>query len=66
MKLSELANQLIRYMARCYADTHKRTFSLSDFQTLCPELDKEFISDALSLLKDDGLFLCSMQTESPT
>lgn len=54
MKLSELANQLLRYMAKDYADTHKRSFTLSGFQDLYPSLDKEFISDALLLLKNDG------------
>ena len=54
MKLSELSNKLLRYMAKSYADTHKRCFGLSDFQALYPELDKEFISDALKLLENDG------------
>lgn len=54
MKLSELANQLLRHMAKSYADTHKRSFFLSDFQELYPDLEKEFISDALRLLKGDG------------
>lgn len=54
MKLSELSNKLLRYMAKSYADTHKRFFGLSNFQSLYPELDVDFISDALKLLKCDG------------
>lgn len=54
MKLSKLSNDLLRYMAKSYADDHNRTFSFSTFKSLYPDLDDSFISDALYLLKHDG------------
>ena len=54
MKLSKLSNDLLRYMAKVYSDTHKRTFAFSTFKDLYPDLDDSFISDALYLLENDG------------
>lgn len=55
MKLTALANEYLKFMAKSYSETHKRTFSFQQFKELHPELDNRFISDALYLLESDAL-----------
>lgn len=55
MKLSHLSSEFLKYMAKTYSETHKKSFSFNSFKALHPELDDDFISDALYLLQHDGL-----------
>lgn len=54
MKLTKLANELLKYMVKTYSDTHQRCFMFDTFKSMYSELDDDFISDALYLLEDDG------------
>ena len=55
MKLTALANEFLKFMAKTYSETHNRNISFEQFQELYPNYDKNFISDALYLLEADGL-----------
>ena len=55
MKLNNLKSQFLKYMVKSYAKDHKRVFTFESFKSLYPELDDDFISDALFALDEDGL-----------
>lgn len=55
MKLSHLSSELLKFMVESYSQNHNSTFSIDAFRDLYPDLDDDFISDALYLLRDDGL-----------
>ena len=55
MKLSSLANDLLKYMVKSYSKDHNCRFSLDNLQTAFQDQDRNFISDALYLLDKDGL-----------
>lgn len=54
MKLNNLKSEFLKYMAKSYAKDHNRVFMFERFKSLHPELDDDFISDALYALKADG------------
>ena len=54
MKLSKLSGEFLKYMVRSYRENHERVFDFNVFKNLHPELDDDFISNALTLLNDDG------------
>lgn len=58
MKLNNLKSQFLKYMVKSYAKDHKRVFTFESFKSLYPELDDDFISDALFTLDEDGLSMC--------
>lgn len=55
MKLADLSNDLLRYMAKQYKLNRQKYFTFETFKTMYPDLDDDFISDALYLLRSDGL-----------
>lgn len=55
MKLSKLSNSFLEFMVKSYSEDHNRNFPFDQFKSLYPDLDDDFISDALYLLKKDGL-----------
>ena len=57
MKLSHLSSEFLKYMVKSYSGDHKRMFSFNTFKEMHPDLDDEFISDALYLLQNDGLVI---------
>ena len=54
MKLTKLSNELLGYMVKTYRATHNKGFDFTQFKNLHPNLDDEFISDALYLLQEKG------------
>lgn len=54
MKLSKLSGTFLKFMAKEYSKTHNKSFIFQQFKDLYPELDNDFITDALCLLKSDG------------
>lgn len=54
MKLNSLKSEFLKYMIKSYAKDHKRVFAFESFKYLYPELDDDFISDALFALDEDG------------
>ena len=66
MKLNNLKSQFLKYMVKSYAKDHKRVFTFESFKSLYPELDDDFISDALFTLDEDGLSMCLKLTMSLT
>lgn len=54
MKLNKLKSEFLKYMVKSYAEDHNRVFMFETFKNLYPELDNDFISDALYALKADG------------
>ena len=54
MKLSELANLLLKDMVENYYNTQNAVFNIDTFKQNHPDLKDSFISDALRLLKADG------------
>lgn len=54
MKLNKLKSEFLKYMVKSYADDHNRMFTFKSFKSIHPELDDDFISDALYALKADG------------
>ena len=55
MKLNNLKSEFLKYMVKSYTKDHKRVFTFESFKSLYPELDDDFISDALFALDEDGL-----------
>lgn len=66
MKLNSLKSEFLKYMVKSYAKDHKRIFTFESFKSLYPELDDDFISDALFTLDEDGLSMCLKLTMSLT
>lgn len=54
MKLITLSNNLLKHMVRSYSENHEKLFYFDQFKTLYPDLEDDFISDALYLLQHDG------------
>ncbi len=54
MKLNNLKSEFLKYMVKSYAKNHVRIFTFESFKSLYPELDDDFISDALFALDEDG------------
>ena len=54
MKLNNLKSEFLKYMTKSYAEDHVRVFIFESFKFLHPEIDDNFISDALYALEKDG------------
>lgn len=54
VKLNSLKSEFLKYMMKSYAKDHERIFTFESFKSLYPELDDDFISDALFTLDEDG------------
>lgn len=54
MKLSDVANELLKAMVKSYYTTKKAAFNLDQFKSEHPDIDSTILNDALRALESDG------------
>lgn len=54
MKLSDVANELLKAMVKNYYATKKTTFNLDQFKSEHPDMDGTILNDAFRVLESDG------------
>ena len=54
MKLSDVANELLKAMVKSYFTTKKTAFNLDQFKSEHPDMDDTILNDAFRVLESDG------------